>query len=69
MTSGMEKIKNEIKNYIAFTKSVNNKLFCIILWIFVDMEAIDNYQIKSMILNLEEKSVTLSFINVSVKQK
>lgn len=65
----MEKIKNEIKNYIAFTKSVNNKLFCIILWIFVDMEAIDNYQIKSMILNLEEKSVTLSFINVSVKQK
>lgn len=65
----MEKIKNEIKNYIAFTKSVNNKLLCIILWIFVDMEVIDDYQIKSMILNLEEKSVTLSFINVSVKQK
>lgn len=65
----MEKIKNEIKNYIAFTKSVNNKLLCIILWIFVDMEVIDDYQIKSMILNLEEKSVTLSFINISVKQK
>lgn len=65
----MEKIKNEIKNYIAFTKSVNSKLLCIILRIFVDMEVIDDYQIKSMILNLEEKSVTLSFINVSVKQK
>lgn len=68
MTSGMRKIKNGI-NYTVFTKSANNKLLCITLWIFVDMEVIDVYQIKGMFLNFEEKSVTLSVMNVSVKQK
>jgi len=69
MTSGMRKIKNGVKNYTVFTKSANNKLLCITLWIFVDMEVIDVYQIKGMFLNFEEKSVTLSVMNVSVKQK